>query len=160
MSEKVINAGDEVVSYCPTCKDMVPHKVVNVVDGTPDKAICQGCGKRHKYRPKPPKSATKKAKKRTEEPSGTKKKRATKTSSSRTQKSKEPVLSWEEVLGGRDLSSAKTYTMDGIFEKDDLLDHDKFGYGIVTEIVAEGKMKVRFQSGEKLMVYGRETINA
>ncbi len=56
MSEKILTAGDEVDSYCTTCKLVLAHQIVALVDDTPDKVICKTCGKQHKYRPNPPKS--------------------------------------------------------------------------------------------------------
>ncbi len=144
MSEKVISAGDEVDSYCTSCKIVLAHRVVAVVEGKPEKVICKTCNRRHKYRPNLPKSRMKKISK---EP-GTKKPR-------RTRRTKDPAIIWEELLTERGEAEAKLYSMDGIFEQNDIIEHKKFGRGLVKEIFVEGKMEVVFKEGAKLMVFGR-----
>ncbi len=155
MTKKVISAGDEIDSYCTTCKFVLAHRVVAVVDGKPEKVICKTCGKRHKYRPNPPKSRTNKSKSRTRttlsasenETTTKRKKRKTK---------KDPASKWEELLAKKSVSHAKMYSMDGLFDQDDVIEHEIFGYGLVIEIRAEGKMEVLFKEGSKLLVCGRE----
>lgn len=156
MSEKVISAGDEVDSYCTTCQIVLAHRVVAVVEGKPEKVICKTCGKRHKYRPNPPKSRTKK----TSTSSGTTKtKTATKKRTARTRKTKDPAVVWEELLAEREGAEVKMYSMDGVFNKDDIIEHKKFGRGLVKEIQIEGKMEVLFKEGTKLLVFGRDMNN-
>jgi uncharacterized Zn finger protein (UPF0148 family) len=152
MTEKVINAGDEVDSWCTTCKIVLAHQVVAVVDGKVEKVICKTCGKQHKYRPNPPKSRMKKS-----TTSASKKKtKTTKRKTKRKRKSKDPAERWEEALAEKDVSHAKVYSMGGSFDQDDIINHKKFGYGLVMEIRAEGKMEVLFKAGPKLLVCDRE----
>ena len=47
--------------------------------------------------------------------------------------------------------------MGSLFDQDDVIEHTKFGYGLVTEIRAEGKMEVLFKEGTKLLVCGRDS---
>ena len=150
MTEKVVSAGDEVDSWCTTCKLMLAHRVVAVVDDKPEKVICKTCGRRHKYRPNPPKSRMKKAK-TTSASKKTGKKKTT-----RTRKRKDPETIWQEALAEKDMSAAKEYSMSSLFDQDDVIEHTLFGYGLVTEIRAEGKMEVVFKEGTKLLVWGRD----
>ena len=150
MSEQIISAGDEVDSYCTTCKLVLAHQVVALVDEKVEKVICKTCGKRHKYRPNPPKSRTKKSTTTRKKTASTTKKKTT-----RTRKTKDPEVKWEETLADKDLSNPKTYTMDAIFEENDIINHNKFGRGLVTEIRVDGKMEVLFKDGTKLLVFGR-----
>ncbi len=141
MPEKVINAGDEVDSYCMSCKLILTHRVVGVVEGTPDKVICSTCGRKHKYRPNLPKSRQPKT--------GTAKK------TTRTRRSKDPALLWEEAITGKDLSHPKPYAISGEFRENDIIDHKKFGQGLVMQLMGEGKMEVIFKEGTKLLVCER-----
>ena len=150
MSEQIISAGDEVDSYCTTCKLVLAHQVVALVDGKVDKVICNTCGKRHKYRPNPPKSRAKKSKTTDKTAASTTKRKTT-----RARKTKDPAVQWEETLADKDLSNPKMYSMDGLFEENDIISHDKFGRGLVTEIRADRKMEVLFKEGTKLLVFGR-----
>lgn len=153
MTEKVISAGDEVDSWCTTCKLILAHRVIAVIDGKPEKVICKTCEKRHKYRPNPPKSRVKKTKTSSAAQKTTK---TTQRKTTRTRKSKDPLAIWEEALAKKDVSAAKRYSMDGEFNQDDIIEHTQFGYGLVREIRAEGKMEVVFKKGTKLLVYGRD----
>jgi hypothetical protein len=145
MSEKVYNPGDEIDSWCTTCKSVLAHKVVALVDGTVDKVICSTCNKKHKYRPNPPKSRTKKAAKNAD---GTPKKRVTR------RRVKDPAIIWEETLGDRDLSNPSPYTFTGLFKENELIEHKKFGRGLVMRLMGEGKMEVIFKEGTKVLVCG------
>jgi len=156
MTEKVISAGDEVDSWCTTCQLMLAHRVVAAVEGKPEKVICKTCDKRHKYRPNPPKSRIKKLQTGKRKTSASKKKATTKRKTTRTRRTKDPAIIWEELLAAKDVSYAKIYSMSAEFDQDDIIEHKKFGYGLVTEIRAEGKMEVVFKEGTKLLVRGRE----
>ncbi len=154
MSEKVITAGDDVDSWCTTCKLVLAHRVVAVVDGKPEKVICSTCQKKHKYRPNPPKYLTKKAATGKKKASG----KTTKKRTTRTRRTKDPSIVWEEALADKDISRAKNYSMAEVFDKDDIIEHEKFGRGLVKEIHAEWKMEVLFKEGIKLLVFGRKEL--
>lgn len=143
MSEKVIKVGGEVDSWCTKCKLMLAHTVVAMVEDTIEKVECKTCNGKHKYRPNPPKSRTKKASK-----SATKKKVTRR-------RKKDPAVIWEEALEGKDVTQPKTYAMDAEFAADDVLSHPTFGIGLITEIRAEGRMEVLFKDGPKLLVCNR-----
>ena len=155
MTEKVINAGDEVDSYCTTCKLVLAHRVVAVVDGQVETVICKTCGRRHRYRPHAPKSRMTKSEARSE--TGSDSTRETRTRGKKTakiRKTKVIINRWEELVAKKDVSRAKMYSMKGLFDQDDVIEHEKFGYGLVTAIRAEGKMEVLFKEGAKLLVCG------
>jgi uncharacterized Zn finger protein (UPF0148 family) len=157
MIEKVISAGDEVNSYCTTCKLVLAHRVVAVVDGKIENVICKTCGRRHRYRPHPPKSRAAKSVTRRGTVSVSKKETsAMEKKTAKTRKTKDPTIRWEELFAKKDVSLAKTYSMKGLFALDDVIEHEKFGYGLVTAIRAEGKMEVLFKEGAKLLVCGWE----
>lgn len=147
MTDKVLTAGDEVDSYCTTCKLILAHQVVAMIGTKPDKVICKTCGKTHKYRPNLPKA-------RTTGESGTEPK--PKKSAARTKKARDAANKWEELLARRSTAYAKKYTMQASFELDDVLEHEKFGFGFVTKVKAEGKMEVLFKDGVKLLVCERK----
>lgn len=141
MSEKTIEVGSEVDSWCTRCKLMLAHTVVAMVDGTIEKVECKTCSGKHKYRPNIPKSRQKKA--------STTKKKVTR------RRKKDPAVIWEEALEGKDMSQSQTYAMDAEFAAEQVLDHPTFGIGLITEVRAEGKMEVLFKDGPKLLVCNR-----
>jgi hypothetical protein len=103
--------------------------------------ICKTCNGKHKYRPNPPKSRTKKS--------------SSGKTTTRTRRKKDPAVIWEETLAGKDLSQPRAYSMQSIFVQDEIIDHSTFGVGLVTDIRAEGKMEVLFKDGPKLLVCDR-----
>ncbi len=157
MPAKIINPGDEIDSYCTTCKLVLAHQVVALVDGNIERVICKTCGKQHKYRPHPPKSKETKSEMSSEATSTSQKEVATTAKkTSRIRKTKDSASKWEELFAGKDVSHAKIYSMNRVFAQDDIIEHKQFGYGLVTEIRAEGKMKVVFKEGLKLLACGRK----
>ena len=60
---------------------------------------------------------------------------------------------WREALDKKELASARPYSMSDSYEIDDIIDHDKFGMGIVTNVITSKKMEVLFEEGRKCMVY-------
>ncbi|MDY0093414.1 MAG: hypothetical protein RBT80_12020 [Candidatus Vecturithrix sp.] len=151
MSEKILTAGDEVDSYCTTCKLVLAHQIVALVDDTPDKVICKTCGKQHKYRPNPPKSLRAKTEKTGVRASSAPRKKAVKP-----RKAKDMTAKWEESLAEHNMDMPKTYSMSEAFKQHDVITHKKFGRGIVTEVREEGKMEVLFKEGTKVLIFGQE----
>ena len=60
---------------------------------------------------------------------------------------------WQETLDKKDLALAKPYAMADSYEIDDIINHKKFGMGIVTNVITAQKMEVLFEDGRKCMVY-------
>jgi DNA-directed RNA polymerase subunit M/transcription elongation factor TFIIS len=150
MTEKVISAGDEVDSYCTTCKLMLAHQVVALVDGKVEKVVCKTCGRKHKYRPNLPKSRQKKTTKTRKTAGGTTAQKTT-----RTRRRKDPSIKWEETLSEHDVTNPKDYSIYETFNQHDIIMHKKFGRGIIIEVREEGKMEVMFKEGTKVLIYGR-----
>ena len=155
MSEKVIAAGDEVDSYCTSCRLMLAHAVVALVAGKPDKVECKTCGKQHKYRAKAPKTPKAPADGTEAAPKKPKAVKA-KTTATRTRKSKETEAGWEEALAGRDMVNSKPYTISGEYQEREVINHKTFGFGVIVKLLAEGKMQVRFKEGTKLLAFGKK----
>ena len=131
-------AGADVDSYCGRCKLMLAH-VIHVMDGEkPGKVECKTCGALHKYRPKIP---------------GTRKAAAKKATTSKT-----PVTTEAEYdlkMADLDTSKAKAYKFQNTYAEGDLIDHKKFGAGLVTGMVGIGKINIMFREGTKLMAHAR-----
>ena len=105
------------------------------------KVECKVCGAKHKYRP-PKSEKAKPAKKKTAKAKPPKK--------TKTQLKAEALF--EEVMEGRDPSTAKSYAMTELFKKDELIDHPTFGLGVITSITLPNKIKVTFKEGSKLLI--------
>ena len=50
---------------------------------------------------------------------------------------------------------SRPYSMKENFDTNDLLDHPKFGAGVVSELLTDTTMKVVFSDGERVLVYNK-----
>lgn len=133
------SAGKEILSYCGKCKLPLGHIIVSMKDeSTIGKCQCNTCQAVHMY--KDPASKAKKVKK------AATKKRVSK-------KSVSVGEFWMEEMG-KVSGKAKEYSIREVFVVGDMIDHKKFGPGIVQETI-EDKMEVLFQHEIKLLVHGK-----
>ncbi len=132
------SAGKEVLSYCGKCKLSLAHMIVSMKDeNTLGKVTCKTCNATHMY--KDPATKTKKVR--------------AKKATGRTRAKSVPVNElWTEAIG-KASGKAKDYSIREIFEVNDMLDHKKFGPGIVQNII-DGKIEVLFQHEIKTLVHG------
>ena len=148
MDRARIDTGDEVDSYCGQCKIERVHNVVALVDGEVAKVICKMCGSRHKYKPidpEPNRSAPKAAGRggaTKKKPSGTRRAASAKSLESQ----------WEAAMAEKDPANSRTYSMDGSFEEGEVIEHNEFGCGLVSQVMAGGKMQVLFKDGPKRLI--------
>jgi len=140
MSE--IGVGKEVLSHCGKCKLTLAHIIVVMKDpSTIGKVQCNTCGGSHAYK----------------DPSKTKaKKRATTTKKKATGTTKKGSISdmWLEAVNN---SSAKSqaYSIRTVFEKGDIIDHVKFGPGVVDRVFDGDKMEVIFRHEIKTLIHSK-----
>ncbi|MDH3627914.1 MAG: hypothetical protein OES25_09695 [Acidobacteriota bacterium] len=131
MATTKYKVGTEIEAYCKDC-DEDRSGVIETLksDGNINRVVCNTCKESHLFR-RPKSAAAKKPKSR--------------------RRIKGAVLVAEE-----DLASAKPYSMAAIFEVGDIIQHKAFGAGSVVEIRNNGKMQVGFETGPKLLVFGRK----
>ena len=131
------SAGKEVLSYCGKCKLTLAHTIVSMKDtNIIGKVQCKTCGSNHMYK----------------DPSAKAKKVKTKTTRTRTKSIPIDEL-WTQQIGQAS-GKAKDYTIRETFVKGDLIDHKKFGPGIVQELV-DDKIEVLFKHEVKILVHGK-----
>ena len=117
---------------------MVLAHVIHAVTATgrPARVECKTCGAIHGYRAKEPGSDPKR------------------TTRSRARQNPEQIF--EALIEGKDISQPVRYTIRDTFEKEMVIDHKKFGLGLVTEIRSGDKIEVTFREGVKTLIHGRE----
>jgi len=142
MTDELHAAGD-VDSWCTKCRMWLAHTIVAMVAGTPKRVVCNTCHGVHAYRPHPP-GESPKAKK-----SSVPKGRAP----AKPRKAK--ISEWETRVGGRDRREARPYKPQETFKVDEIMDHRKFGIGLVIATLAGDKIKVLFETGDKILVHSR-----
>lgn len=158
MSE--IKLGGEIDCICPKCKKEnkvdteLGHTILSIDPdtGSVDKVRCNTCGYEHKYSVKKKASASSTA---------TKKRSVKEKDGSNTESATSVVTSsaqWEKIVGNRDLSAAKAYKFAEKYNEGDIIKHDVFGTGIVTNVKCDNKITVMFQDRLRLLVHNRSAI--
>ncbi len=132
-----LSAGKEVLSYCNKCKLALAHIIVTMKDEkTIHKCKCKTCGANHAY--KDPSAATKKKRRTT------------------TRAKKAPAMSvsdmWMQKMS-QTKNKSKQYSIKEKFELGDIIDHPKFGPGIVEAILDNVKMEIMFRHEIKVLMH-------
>ncbi len=141
--------GDSVEAQCGKCKGVTRHAVVVVERGEAMQVQCTFCGSRHKFKPKD--SAGNQAARARKTASGPKKATGGKKATKAAQASAAILREWEDAVAAADPTQAKPYSMNSAFEEGDLVDHKKFGMGIVSQVIVPDKMEILFRDGIKLL---------
>jgi len=125
-------AGDNIISWCTKCKLILDHTVVALVEELPKKVKCNTCNGRHIFRAEEPVKKTKA--KSTRKPKVT------------------PYEAFRAELSEEDLSHARKYVIKGNFKKDQVIEHTRFGIGLVSSVILKTRIEVLFEEGEKLLI--------
>ncbi len=142
--------GSPINAYCANCKSDQNHVVLEV-DGVQVRLVrCETCSNEGEFRA--PRAKTKAGlqealRRKTMPPPP--RKRATR------RRTETPEETFQKLVEGRDLSTAEPYSIKSPFQVSDLIDHPKFGVGIVTAIADVQKVKVFFEDGERVMICNR-----
>lgn len=106
----------------------------------PVKVKCNTCNSEHKFRTKP---------------SGISKPKSTK-SKSPARKIKTQEANYNDYMSrltDYDLTRVKIYSMDGSYKKDEIIEHFKFGVGIVLSLIQTNKIEMLFKDGPRVLVH-------
>lgn len=155
MAHKV---GSDLDGWCTKCRIDTPHVIVSLKadNETPKRAECKSCGGQHNYRL--PKTGPDAKKKKAAKKKAAKKKTTRKKSSRKAKQVYEPTA---DEWGDRTAAllatgvEAKPYSIRGMFEANELVDHKKFGQGVVITVLIDNKVKILFRDGLKTLIMGR-----
>lgn len=139
------STGGYIDAWCTKCKMELGHTIIAMVDNVPKKVQCNTCKGKHNFRTAP------------SERNRTKPKRTARKTGSKEATYEEYITR----LTGGDLSCAKKYYTGGSFEKDEIINHSRFGTGVVLSVPNVNKMEILFKDGPKLLIQnqGKEDIN-
>jgi len=130
--------GGDALSYCTRCKIELAHIIVSMVDQMPAKVICKTCKGQHSYKRQTTLGG------KTRKPRG-----------SRVTKVKISVSElWEQKLAEKNKEDSHPYAISHVFNPGSVIQHGKFGLGIVEKIQSSNKILVLFRGGEKILVHG------
>jgi hypothetical protein len=139
-AKKKPEAGTDVDSYCGKCKLMLAHVIHAMEKDKPAKVECKTCKAVHKYRPTVPGTRKAAAKKKT---AGASKTPATNEGD------------YETIMAEIDVSKPVEYAMQEVFEEQAVVNHQKFGVGLVTQVLGGRKINIMFREGTKLLAHSR-----
>lgn len=131
---------ENIDAWCNPCGLLLAHVIMSLKDDRPHRVKCKTCQAVHAFRlaaPKSRKTATKKPARKT------------------AARSPRQNAEYAGLVGERDPASAIPYSMKSSFALDDLINHSKFGLGIVTRLTGPAKIEVLFADGRKELVCNR-----
>lgn len=135
--------GGYAEGWCTKCRLLLGHTIIAMVDNFPARVKCNTCNSEHNFH------AKESGKGRT----------SPKTSSKSAGSSKKKIKTQEanyndyaSRLAGYDLSAAQKYSIGGNFKKDEIIDHFKFGVGIVLSVIQNHKIEILFKDGLKILI--------
>ena len=134
-----LGVGKEALSYCNKCKLALAHIIVTMKSDTSiGKVQCKTCSSTHAYK----------------DPSGVK---ASKTKGGKkAKKSAQDSISdiWMEKVA-TSKSKSQNYSIKTKFELGDIIDHPKFGPGIIDKLIDSDKIQVIFRHDIKTLIHNK-----
>ncbi len=137
MATQPHKAGSEIKYHCPRCELDLWHTVIAVTGGQPARVRCNTCKSERNY--KAPRLS-----------GGSD--RPTPRAITRTKVVGAHPDLYQQKLRALVMKSPKPYRIDAAFEVDDLIDHIKFGRGVVLKLIHPDRMDVLFQDESRTLV--------
>ena len=140
-------AGEEILSYCSSCKLDLKHLIVAHKSGNSGavaKVECKTCRKIHSHRA----------------PKGAAGAVSVKQQHERVPRAKAQAVSltaeWNKQLNEAGQKTSKTYSMAQAFDKGDIMEHSHFGRGIVQSLKDATKVEVLFENSLRVLLHNRK----
>jgi hypothetical protein len=147
----------KVSAYCSACRIDQAHKVLTESESQPLLVKCSACGMEGPYMA--PRDRVKAALKQVVERKKVDRKREQLRGKLTELHSKGKLNTqlWEELTAQRDADEATAYAMGASLEALELVDHPKFGLGVVVERTEERKACILFEDRPRVMVCGPDS---
>lgn len=139
------SVGKDVDAWCSKCGFMLAHTIEAMVGDTIKRVHCNTCGGQHVYRAHAPGEGSS----TTRSKSGSGERRRS------TGAGMAKASDYQRYLEGRDLSTRRPYSPKSTFAPGELVEHPKFGLGVVTGIKDSTKIELLFEEGPKVLIHGR-----
>ncbi|MBT3585257.1 MAG: hypothetical protein HN509_10130 [Halobacteriovoraceae bacterium] len=136
-----ISVGKEVLSHCNKCKLALAHIVVTMkTKSTLGKVECKTCGNTHAYKD-PSKVKAKKS-----QTGGTKRAKSA---------TKQSISDLWLVAVNQASSKSQPYSIRACFKLGDIIDHPKFGPGVIERLIDADKIEVIFRHEIKTLMHNK-----
>ncbi len=113
------SAGEDIESWCTKCRLELGHTIVAMVGSLPKRVKCNTCHSLHNYRAKPVEKRSAK----------------TGTSGQRRKSRGKTYKDYLALLTEADRSNSRAYSIKSTFRENDVIEHPKFGTGLVLATV-------------------------
>ena len=134
-----IGVGKEVLSYCSKCKLTLAHMITNMKDAkTIGKVECKTCKTSHAYK----------------DPSKVKAKGTAKLTNQKAKADDSVSDIWMQAINSSKAKSKK-YAISQKYDLKDIIDHPKFGPGVVDKLIDSDKIQVIFRHDIKTLVHNK-----
>jgi hypothetical protein len=131
-----LRVSQDIDGWCNKCELVLAHVIMSMKGTRPHRVKCKSCKDVHAYRVSKPKPRKK-------------------TSTTKKTKKAPRQTEYQKQMEGRDTSGAVPYAMSGSFAAEQIIDHKKFGIGLVVRTVGPTKIDVLFPDGQKTLVCNR-----
>jgi len=132
--------GGDILAYCSKCQGEFSHVVVSMIDKKPARVQCKMCKGNHNFK----------------RIGDTKIRSISRTSSPSAAPRKQTLLVqdyWQQLMDLQKGKPLKPYSPKQAYLKQDVINHNTFGVGIVEEVRIDKKIVVIFKAGEKVLVH-------
>jgi hypothetical protein len=143
---KPLRVAGEVDGWCTRCRLLLNHRIVSMKVGKPHQVECLTCRSQHNWRAQAPGTKAPGASDGGKSAPGSR--APSRSSATRHERQ------WEQAIAGRGVHEFKPYNPAGSFAEGELLQHRKFGDGIVTRVIDASKIEVLFQDEARTLAQG------
>lgn len=156
---KPLHAGGEVDSWCTKCKLVLNHRIIAMLGPSPKRVECSTCMSHHNYRPRAPGERAPAAGTRSSAgPRSTAAPRGPRSAAAAAARAHEAAIErerqWEKAISGRALSDFRPYSVATTFSEGELIQHKKFGEGLVMRVVDPSKVEILFRDEARVLAQG------
>lgn len=142
--QKDYEVGQEVSCQCSKCKSEMVHVITVVKDGKIKKVMCKGCYTTHVYKPATVGEEPKRRRGRKPKIAGEKPVRRSR------------KKDWTTLVSDIDDSRLAKYDINGDYTEVRAIQHERFGVGVITKVIAHNKIEVVFQDEIRILAQNWE----
>lgn len=135
-----LKVGSNVDSWCTKCRLVLAHTIEAIAFGIIKRVQCNTCKGKHQYKSSEP---------GTQKPVAQK---ATRVSAPKVVSSK---TDYTRAITGRDFAKAIDYSTSKSYKNGELINHVKFGLGVVVGAKDAQKVEVLFSDGPKILLQAK-----
>jgi hypothetical protein len=164
VTSKKPRTGGEIDAWCTKCRLDLTHRIIAMVGDVVKKVECKTCGSHHLYRPPKSERDRRAAVRAAASPRAADGKPAAAggksgggerlTAAQRAER--DQTAAWEHAIAGRPSGAFKPYRITLVLSEGELVHHSRFGDGVVSKVIDQGKVEILFKDGPKTMAHGQQ----